>query len=70
MVSQVSIVIIDDNEGSPELLSDALADEDVRIFTASDPEEGIDIVYREIPNRSDRSCDARRERLGGSRQDR
>ena len=47
--SQVSIVIIDDNTGSLELLSEALADNDIRIFTASDPEEGLDIVFREHP---------------------
>ena len=49
MSSHVSIVIIDDNTGSLELLSEALADEDIRIFTAADPEEGIDIVFREHP---------------------
>ncbi len=45
----ISLVIIDDNPGSLELLSEALAREDVRIFTAQDPEEGLEIVYREHP---------------------
>jgi DNA-binding NtrC family response regulator len=49
MPSTVSIVIIDDNAGSLELISEALAAKDVRIFTAADPEEGLDIVFREHP---------------------
>jgi DNA-binding NtrC family response regulator len=47
--SNVSLVIIDDNPGSLELLSAALAREGVQIFTAQDPEEGIEIVFREHP---------------------
>src|ERR1017187_6796537 len=49
MATNVSIVIIDDNPGSLELLSTALAADDVNIFTASDPEEGLDIIFREHP---------------------
>ncbi len=45
----VSIVVIDDNASSLELLSAALEAEDVRILTAADPEEGLDIVFREHP---------------------
>jgi DNA-binding NtrC family response regulator len=45
----ITLVIIDDNPGSLELLSTALAQEDLTIFTALDPEEGIEIVYREHP---------------------
>src|SRR5258708_35351432 len=45
----VSLVIIDDNPGSLEFLSSALARENVRIFTASDPEEGVDLVYTHRP---------------------
>ena len=45
----VTLVIIDDNPGSLELLSTALANEGLTIFTAQDPEEGIEIVYREHP---------------------
>ncbi len=47
--SKISLVIIDDNPGSLELLSSALAHEGLTIFTAQDPEEGIEIVYREHP---------------------
>jgi DNA-binding NtrC family response regulator len=45
----ITLVIIDDNPGSLELLSTALAQDDLTIFTAQDPEEGIEIVYREQP---------------------
>ncbi len=47
--SNVSLVIIDDNPGSLEMLSAALAREGVSIFTAQDPEEGIELVFREHP---------------------
>jgi len=47
--SNVALVIIDDNTGSLELLSAALAREGLTIFTASDPEEGLEIVFREHP---------------------
>ena len=49
MPKNVVLVIIDDNTGSLELLSTALAHEGLSIFTASDPEEGLDIVFREHP---------------------
>ncbi|HEY6972569.1 MAG TPA: sigma-54 dependent transcriptional regulator [Candidatus Angelobacter sp.] len=45
----VSVVIIDDNPRSLEFVSEALARDNVRIFTASDPEEGIDLVYTHHP---------------------
>jgi len=44
------MVIIDDNEGSLELLSTALAREGLRIITAQDPEEGLDAIFREHPD--------------------
>jgi DNA-binding NtrC family response regulator len=47
--AEVVIVIIDDNEGSLELICAALAREGVRIVTASDPDEGIEAVFREHP---------------------
>ena len=47
--SSVSLVIIDDNPGSLEFLSSALARDEVNIFTASDPEEGLDLVYTHRP---------------------
>jgi len=46
----IRMVIIDDNAGSLELLSTALASEGLRIFTAQDPEEGLDTVFREHPD--------------------
>ncbi len=46
----VQMVIIDDNAGSLELLSAALARDGLRIITAQDPEEGLDAVFREHPD--------------------
>ena len=48
--ANVSIVIIDDNPASLELLSTALGTDGLQIFTASDPEEGIETVFRVHPN--------------------
>ena len=45
----VSLVIIDDNVGSLELLSTALAQEGLDIITSSDPEEGLDLVLNRHP---------------------
>jgi DNA-binding NtrC family response regulator len=45
----VSLVIIDDNAASLELLSEALQGQGIRIFTALDPEEGVEIIFREHP---------------------
>ena len=47
--TSVSLVIIDDNPGSLELLSTALARPGLRILTAQDPEEGVELVFREHP---------------------
>ena len=49
MRNSVSVVIIDDNPRSLEFLSSALAREGVEIFTASDPEQGIDLVFTHRP---------------------
>ena len=49
MSKPVTLLIIDDNEGSLEMLSAALAQPDVEILTASDPEEGLDIVRSRHP---------------------
>jgi DNA-binding NtrC family response regulator len=46
----ISLVIIDDNPGSLEFISTALARSGVQIFTASDPEEGLDLVYTHRPH--------------------
>jgi DNA-binding NtrC family response regulator len=45
----VSLLIIDDNPGSLEFLSTALSGAGVKIFTASDPEQGLDLVYAHRP---------------------
>ncbi len=47
--SDVSLVIIDDNPGSLELLSTALEREGLNIFTAQEPEQGLELVFREHP---------------------
>jgi DNA-binding NtrC family response regulator len=45
----LSLLIVDDNPGSLEFLSSALAREGVEIFMASDPELGLDMVYTHRP---------------------
>src|ERR1035437_1750070 len=45
----ISLLIIDDNPGSLELLSTALAQPGLEILTASDPEEGLELVHRRRP---------------------
>jgi DNA-binding NtrC family response regulator len=45
----LSILIIDDNPGSLELLSSALAQPELEVSTASDPEEGLDLVHSHHP---------------------
>ncbi|HEY7389108.1 MAG TPA: sigma-54 dependent transcriptional regulator [Bryobacteraceae bacterium] len=45
----VSLVIVDDNAASLELLSTALAGAGICIYTAQDPEEGLDLVYSKHP---------------------
>jgi len=45
----LSMLIIDDNPGSLELLSSALAQPDLEILTASEPEEGMDLVHSRHP---------------------
>lgn len=47
--SPISLVIIDDNPGSLELLSSALAQPGVRIFTSEDPEKGLELIYNHRP---------------------
>jgi DNA-binding NtrC family response regulator len=44
-----SLVIIDDNPGSLELLSTALAQAGLQIYTAGDPETGLDLVFTHHP---------------------
>jgi DNA-binding NtrC family response regulator len=45
----VSLLIIDDNPGSLELLSAALAQPDLEILTASEPEIGLDLIHERRP---------------------
>jgi len=45
----VSLLIIDDNAGSLEMLSSALAQPGVEIMTASDPEVGVDLIHNRRP---------------------
>ena len=45
----LSLLIIDDNPGSLEMLSSALAQPDLEILTASDPEEGMDLLHERHP---------------------
>jgi DNA-binding NtrC family response regulator len=45
----VSLVIIDDNPGSLELLSNALAQDGLDIAVASDPKAGLDLVFDRRP---------------------
>jgi DNA-binding NtrC family response regulator len=45
----LSLLIIDDNSGSLQMLSSALAQPDLDILTASDPEEGLDLVHSRHP---------------------
>jgi DNA-binding NtrC family response regulator len=48
-IAPVSLVIIDDNPGSLELLSNALAQDGLEIIVASDPEAGLDLIYERRP---------------------
>src|SRR5690242_6806288 len=45
----LSLLIVDDNLGSLEMLSSALAQPGLEIHTASDPEEGLDLVHSRHP---------------------
>jgi DNA-binding NtrC family response regulator len=45
----ISLLIIDDNPGSLEMLSSALTQTGVEILTAADPEEGLELVHRHRP---------------------
>lgn len=45
----ISLVIIDDNPKSLELLEAALGQPDLEISTATDPEEALELIYRKHP---------------------
>jgi DNA-binding NtrC family response regulator len=46
---RVSLVIIDDNPGSLEMLAAALGGQGIEIFTASNPQEGLELIYAKHP---------------------
>jgi DNA-binding NtrC family response regulator len=46
---KLSLVIIDDNPGSLEMLSSALSTEGLEILTASDPNAGLNLIYARHP---------------------
>jgi DNA-binding NtrC family response regulator len=45
----VKLLAVDDTPASLELLSESLRQEGLTIFTSTDPEEGLELVYREHP---------------------
>ena len=47
--SNVSLVIVDDNPSSLELLATALEQPGLDIWTATDPEEGLDLIFQKHP---------------------
>jgi DNA-binding NtrC family response regulator len=49
MLPMVKLLAVDDTPSSLELLSESLRQEGLSIFTSTDPEEGLELVYREHP---------------------
>jgi DNA-binding NtrC family response regulator len=49
MLPSVKLVAIDDTPTSLELVRESLQQEGLAIFTASDPEEGLDLIFQEHP---------------------
>lgn len=47
---KVSLVLVDDNAGSLELLSTALEQPGLDIWTATDPEEGLNLIFQKHPH--------------------
>lgn len=45
----ISLLVIDDNQGSVELLSNALAQPGLEILAASNPQEGLDLFCTRRP---------------------
>jgi DNA-binding NtrC family response regulator len=50
MTGGISVVVIDNNPSILEDLHRELGGESIRVFTTQDPQEGVDIVYRERPH--------------------
>ena len=49
MSPSIKLVAIDDTPASLELVSESLQQEGLTIFTATDPEEGLDLIFQEHP---------------------
>ena len=49
MVPVVKLVAVDDTPAGLELLAEALQQDGLAIFTSTDPEEGLELIYREHP---------------------
>jgi DNA-binding NtrC family response regulator len=49
MLPIVKLVAVDDTPQALELVSEALQQDGLAIFTSSDPEEGLEIIFREHP---------------------
>jgi len=49
MPSVIKLVAVDDTPAGLELLAEALQQEGLSIFVSTDPEEGLELVYREHP---------------------
>jgi DNA-binding response OmpR family regulator len=49
MPPTVKLVAVDDTPSNLELLSESLQQDGLTIFTETDPEEGLELVYREHP---------------------
>src|SRR3984885_11072905 len=49
MLPGIKLVAIDDTPASLELVSEALQQDGLTIFTSTDPEEGLDLIYQEHP---------------------
>jgi DNA-binding NtrC family response regulator len=47
--ARISLVIIDDNLASLEMLASALGSQGLDIFTASDPQQGLDLIHAKHP---------------------
>ena len=45
----IKLVAVDDTPSSLELLAESLQQEGLAIFTSQDPEEGLDLIFREHP---------------------
>ena len=49
MAPTVKLVAVDDTASSLELVAESLQQEGLAIYTSTDPEEGLDLVFREHP---------------------